>query len=97
MAKTYELVGEKENGLEGEFTVAEIEEILQTGTEEIDNHGVIIAFDSEPSYKGNSDTSGESLVDFGLVFELRVFCLDGFEFDRDLFAGDDVDTEVDIT
>ena len=95
--KTYELIGEEEDGLEGEFTVAEIEEILQTGTEEIDDHGVVIAFDSEPSYEGNSDSSGESLVDLCFVLELRVFGLDGFELDGDLFAGDDVDSEVDVT
>ena len=95
--KTYELIGEEEDGLEGEFTVAEIEEILQTGTEEIDDHGVVIAFDSEPSYERHSDSSGQRLVDFRFVLELRVFSLDGFEFDRDLFAGDDIDTEVDVT
>lgn len=94
---TYELVGEEENSLEGELAVAEVEEILETGSEEVDDHGVVVALDSEPSHERNSDSTGERLVHLGLILELRVLGLDGLELDGDLFARDDVDTQVDVT
>jgi hypothetical protein len=53
-----ELIGEEEDGLEGEFAVAEVEEIFEGGTEEIQDHGIVIALGSEPANEGNTDTAG---------------------------------------
>lgn len=93
----YELVSEEESSLEGEFAVAKVEEIFEGRTEQIENHCVVIAFDSEPSHERDSDSSRERLVHFRFVLELRMLRLDRFEFDRDFFSRDDVDSEVDIT
>lgn len=61
---TYQLISEKKYSLETEFTVTEIEKILQAGTEQVQNHGVVVTFGSEPPDEGNTDASCKSLVYF---------------------------------
>ena len=85
-----ELVGEQENGLEGEFAVAEVEEIFEGGAEEVEDHGVVVTLGAEPSDERNADAASERLVDAGLILELRVLGLDGLKLDGNLLAGDDV-------
>jgi hypothetical protein len=51
------LIGEQQNGLQGEFPVAEVEEVLQTGSEKIKNHSIIVTFGTEPADEGNTDTT----------------------------------------
>lgn len=92
-----ELVGQEQDSLEGELSVAEVEEILQTGAEKVENHGVVITLGTEPTDKGNADTASEGLVDTGLVLQLGVLGLDGLELDGNLLTGDDVGAEVDVT
>lgn len=94
---TYHLVGEKQDSLEGELSVAKVEEVLERGTEKVDDHGIVVALLTVPSDEGNTDTTGEGLVDLGLVLKLRVLSLDGLELDGNLFTRDDVDTKVDVT
>lgn len=94
-----ELIGEEKDGLQGELAVAEVEQILQTGAEEIDDHGVVVTFGSEPADERDTDTTSKGLVDTGFIFELRVLGLDVLELDGDLFTGDDVgacDGELDV-
>ena len=93
---TYQLICQKQDSLEAEFAIAEVEEVLKRGAEEIDDHCIIIAFGSEPANERNTDTTCKSLVDLGLVLELGVLGLDGFELDGHFLAGDDVDSEVDV-
>jgi hypothetical protein len=85
-----QLVGEQEDGLEGEFAVAEVEEILEGGAEEVEDHGVVVALGAEPPDEGNTDAASERLVDAGLILELRVLGLDRLKLDGNLLAGDDV-------
>lgn len=87
-----ELVGEEQDGLQGELAVAEVEEILEGRAEQVQNHGIVVTLGAEPAHEGNSDTAGEGLVDAGLIFELRVLGLDALELDGDLLTGDDVGT-----
>jgi len=92
-----ELIGQQKNGLQGELAVAEVEEILQAGAEEIKNHGIVVTLGTEPADKWDTDTASERLVDTGLIFELGVLGLDRLKLDGNLFTGDDVGAEVDIT
>lgn len=92
-----ELIGQKQDSLQGELSVAEVEEILQAGAKEIEDHGIVITLSSEPSNKGNANTTSKGLVDAGLIFELGVFGLDRLKLDGNLFTGDDVGAQVDIT
>ena len=84
------LVGQQEDGLEGEFAVAEVEEIFEGGAEQVEDHGVVVALGAEPSHEGNADAAGEGFVDAGLVLELRVLGLDRLKLDGNLLTGDDV-------
>ena len=93
---THQLVCQKQNSLETEFAVAEVEEVFERRTEEIDYHCVVVAFGTEPTNKRDADTTGEGLVDLGLILELGVLGLDGLELDGDLLAGYDVDAEVQV-
>lgn len=93
---TNELVGQEQDSFEGELAIAIIEQILQGGTQEVNDHSIIITFCAIPSNKGDADTSSESFIHFSLVFELRVFRLCVFQLNSHLFAGDDVCTQIDI-
>ena len=85
-----ELVGEEEDGLEGELAVAEVEEVLERGAEQVEHHGIVVAFRAEPAHEGDADAAGEGFVDARFVFELRVLGFDRLELDGDFFARDDV-------
>jgi hypothetical protein len=85
-----ELIGEEKNGLQGELAVAEVEQVLETGTQEVDDHGVVVALSTEPADEGDTDTAGKRLVNTSLIFELRVLGLDALKLDGDLLTGNDV-------
>jgi hypothetical protein len=85
-----ELVCEEQNGLQGELSVAEVEKILQTGSKQIENHGIVVALGSEPADKGNSNTSSEGFVDTSLILELGVFGLDALKLDSDFLSRNNV-------
>lgn len=87
-----ELVREEQDGLQRELAVAEVEEILQAGAEEIQDHSIVVALGAEPADKGDADAAGERLVDAGLILELGVLGLDALELDGNLLTRDDVGT-----
>ena len=90
------MVSKKENSLEAELAVAKVEEVLKRGTEEVEDHGVVLALGAVPPHKRDPDTTCEGLVDLGLIFELGMLGLDGLELDCDFLAGNNIDSEIDI-
>jgi len=72
-----QLICEKKDGLEGELPVAEVKQIFEGRTQEIDDHRVIVAFGTEPAHKGDANTTGECLVNFGFILKLRMLGLHG--------------------
>lgn len=92
-----ELIRQQEDSLERELAVAKVEQILKTGAEKVQNHSIVVALSSEPTDKGNTDTTGERLVHASLIFELRVLGFDTLKLDSDLLAGNDVGAEVNVT
>jgi hypothetical protein len=91
-----QLVGEQKNRLERELAVAEVEQVLQAGSEEVENHGVVVALGTEPADKGDADAASERLVNASLILELRVLRLDALELDGNLLARNDVGAQVNI-
>ena len=91
-----ELVGQQQDRLQGEFTVAEVEEILETGAEEVKDHGVIVALGSKPADERDADAAGERLVNAGLILELGMLRLGALELDGDLFSRDNISAQVDV-
>jgi hypothetical protein len=92
-----QLVSKKEDCLQRKLSVAEVEKILQTGAKEIQDHGIVVTLGSEPTNEGNTNSTGEGLVDAGFIFKLRVLGLDRLKLDSNLLTGDDVSAEVNIT
>ena len=62
----------------------------------VHHHGIIITFSSKPLDNRHSNTTRESLVDFGLICKLEMLHFHGFKFYADLLSRDDVDL-TDVT
>lgn len=92
-----ELIGEEKDSLQGELSVTEVEKILQTRSEKVKDHGIVVTLGTKPPDERDTYTSCKGLVDAGLIFELWVLGLDTLKLDGDLFTGDDVGSKVDIT
>ena len=54
---TYELVRQQEDSLEAELPVAEVEEVLQAGPQQLHHHHVVLALAAVVLDKGNPNTS----------------------------------------
>lgn len=65
--KTHELICEEQNGLERKMFVADLEEILQGGSEEIDDHDIIVALFAGVHDPGNAWATHERLVNLGFL------------------------------
>lgn len=79
------------------MSIADLEEIFQRGTEEIDDHDVVVALLARVHNPGHAWTAHEGLVDFGLLAEGR---REGpryrwLELDCDFFARYGVNAEED--
>lgn len=51
-----ELICKKQDSLQGEFAVAEVEEIFQTRSQKVEYHSIVVTFCSKPANKGNADS-----------------------------------------
>lgn len=92
-----ELISKQQHSLQRKLAVAEVEQILQGGAKKVQNHGIVVALGTKPADEGDTHAAGKRLVDTGLILELRVLGLDALELDGNLFPGDDVGTQVDVT
>lgn len=54
-----QLVGEQQDGFQREFAVAEVEEVFQARTKEIEHHRVVVTLGTKPANERNTDTSSE--------------------------------------
>ena len=90
------LIGEHENSFHGESSRAEIEEILERWSKKVHDENVVVLLLGIVSYVWDADAALQDLVQFRFVEQLRMTCLDGFEFDGYFFAIGDVDAEIDI-
>ena len=70
------MISQEQYGLEAELAVAEIEQILEGRSEEIDDHGIVVTFGAKPTDERNANTTSEGLVNLGFVFELGMLCFD---------------------
>jgi hypothetical protein len=82
---THELVSQKDC-LEGKLPVAEVEQILEGGAQQINDHRTIITFGTEPAHGWDANTAGECFVYFGFVLELRVLGFHGLQLDGDFLT-----------
>ena len=95
--EAHELICKEEDGLEREMSVADLEEILQGGAEEINDHDIIVALFAGVHDPGHAWTTHERLVDFGFLAERGCEGAGNgwLELDSDFFSGYGVHTEED--
>ena len=96
------LVSYHERGFDGELALAEVERILQTRSQQVHDHRVVVSLDAEPVYardarcslKVNDASSLTSAVKYfvnlRLIKQLRELCLHRLEFYRNVVASFDV-------
>lgn len=63
----YQLIGEEEHSLETELPVAEVEQVLQRRTEEINHHGIVVALCAKPANERHANASRQGFVNLGLI------------------------------
>ena len=56
---TYQLVGQQEHGLQAELAVAEVEEVFQRGSKQVQDHGIVVALGTEPANERDANTTRE--------------------------------------
>ena len=81
----------------GNVPVAEVEQILEGRTEQVQHHDIVVALHGERADAGDAHAAAQDLVQFRLVKQLRVLALDRLELDGHLLARGDVRAEVDVT
>ena len=60
------------DGMRRERPVAEIEEVLKRGTEQVQDHDVVFAFEAKPVNVGHADRTLQALVDIRLIYQLLI-------------------------
>lgn len=53
-AESYHLVCQQQDSLEAELSGAKVEEVLQTWTEQLHNHHIVVSFSATPLYGWNA-------------------------------------------
>lgn len=80
------LVREEQHRLERELALTKDEELIQTGTNDVEDHGVVYTVGAIPADNGNADTAAEGSVDASLIFKLGPFDFNVFKLDGNLLA-----------
>jgi hypothetical protein len=78
---THQLVCQKEDGLQAEFTVAVVEEIFDGWAKVVKNHGIEVTFYSEPADRGDANATGNTFVHLIFMLKLRSLCFDRLKLD----------------
>ena len=87
----HQLVCDQQDCFERESLAAELEELLEVGTQQLHHHGVVAAFAAVPEDDGNPLAALQGLEDFGLVLQLARLFTGLFELYRDFLVVLDVD------
>mmetsp|Transcript_49555 Transcript_49555/g.97593 ORF Transcript_49555/g.97593 Transcript_49555/m.97593 type:complete len:334 (-) Transcript_49555:238-1239(-) len=78
------LVSQHEYSLEGESSVTAGEELLQGRPQKFNHNARPLALVPPPVNSRNAELAAQHLVNLGLIQQLRVFTLQGFQLDGDL-------------
>jgi len=90
------LICKHEDSLHGKSSRAEVEEILETGSEQIHDEDVVVPLLAVPPDVRDPHAALQDFVQFALVQELGVAGLDALQLDCDLLSISDVDAKVDV-
>ena len=91
------LVCQHEHGLHGEAAGAEVEQVLQRGSEQIHDQHIVVAFLAVPADVRDSHAALQDFVQLRLVEKLGMTGFDALKLHGDLLSVGDIDPQVDIT
>ena len=78
------LIGQHEHSLHGEPAGAEVEEVLETWSEEVHDEDVVVPLLAVPPDVGNAHAALEDLVQLALIQQLGMASLHTLQFHSDL-------------
>ncbi len=92
------LLGEHKNSFETELSRAKVEQVFETGAQEIKNHYVVIALGAVPSHARNANgvSSLQNSEYLRFVKQLRMLAFDTFEFDCNFLVSLHVCSQKDV-
>ena len=90
------LICKHEDSLHGESPGAEVEEILETGAEQIHDEDVVVPLLAVPPDVRDAHSALQDFVQFALIQQLGVPGLHALQLDCDLLSVRDVDAQVDV-
>jgi hypothetical protein len=91
------LISKHKHCFERELAFAVVEEVLETGTQEIDDHHVVVSFNSEPVDVWNSNSSLQDAIELSLIQQLWMLGSYWFQFNSDFFVCFYVCAVVDVS
>jgi len=91
------LIGQHEDGLQGELAFAIVKQVFERGAQQVNNHDVVVSFNAKPVNIRHTNSTLQDTVELGLVEQLRMLGADGFQLDSNLLVGSDVSSVVDVS
>jgi len=61
------LIRKHQHGFERELSLAVVEQVLEGRTEQIDDHNVVVTFNSEPVHIRNTNSTLQDTVQLGFI------------------------------
>jgi hypothetical protein len=92
-----QLISEEQDCLETELPVAKVEEILETWSEELHDHDIVLALCAIVLDQGYAHSALHNLVKLALHVQLRVLGLGVLKLHRHFLVGCHVCGKVDVT
>ena len=74
-----------------------MKEIFERWAKALKNHGIVLAFRSKPTYRGDACTTCKAPVHIKLMPELRLLRIGGFKLYSDFLSRNNIGCKVDIT
>ncbi|RNA28985.1 hypothetical protein BpHYR1_011981 [Brachionus plicatilis] len=90
------LVREQKYCLQAEFARAKVEQVLETGPQQLHHHHVVVALASAPLQRRNAHSALQQPVYLALYVQLRVLGLGALELDAHLLIGHYVVAQIDV-
>jgi hypothetical protein len=94
---TYHLVCQNQDCLQVKLAVEAIKEIFEGRAKTFKDHGIVIAFCSEPANGWDTDATYEAFIDLVFIFKLRVLRIDRLELDSNILFRNNIDSVINDT
>ena len=74
-----------------------IEELLEGWAKAVNDHGIVIAFCSEPANGWDTDATYEAFIDLVFIVKLRALRIDRLELDSNVLFRNNIDSAINDT